>query len=177
MNTNKKRQLADSKYNERRGECMTGLAILQAHTKINALCELSPSEFEKRAGTITDAVIRKRVKHCVYENDRVKKAVTALEKGDLTLLGKLLCESHVSLRDDYEVTGVELDTLYEEAIRADGCIGARMTGAGFGGCAIAIVHKDSVKQFVERVKAAYASRTGIEASFFACSSGNGVFSL
>ena len=177
MNTNKKRQLADSKYNERRGECMTGLAILQAHTNIKALCELSPSEFEKRADSITDPIIRKRVKHCVYENDRVKKAVTALEKGDLDLLGKLLCESHVSLRDDYEVTGIELDTLYEEAIRAEGCIGARMTGAGFGGCAIAIVHKDSVKPFIARVKAAYASRTGIEASFFACSSGNGVFSL
>lgn len=174
MNTNKKRQLADSKYNERRAECMTGLAILQGHTKIDALCDMSPSEFEKRAETLVDGTIRRRVKHCVYENDRVKKAVAALENGDLQLLGKLLCESHVSLRDDYEVTGLELDALYEEAIRVDGCIGARMTGAGFGGCAIAIVHKDAVEKFIETVGEAYRKRAGLEASFFACKSGDGV---
>ena len=177
MNTNKKRQLADSKYNERRGECEKGLAILQAHTKIKALCELSPDQFEKLASTIADPVIRKRVKHCVYENDRVKKAVAALEAGNLALLGALLCQSHVSLMEDYEVTGAELDALFEESVRIEGCLGARMTGAGFGGCAIAIVHKDSVKNFTERVMASYAARTGIEASIFACKSGNGVFTL
>lgn len=177
MNTNKKRQLADSKYNERREECMTGLAILQGHTNIEALCELDPSEFEKRAETLVDTIIRKRVKHCVYENDRVKKAVAALESGDLIKLGKLLCDSHKSLRDDYEVTGLELDTLFSESIKAEGCLGARMTGAGFGGCAIAIVHKDSVKSFTKEVKASYLEKTGIEASFFACESGDGVFRL
>ena len=177
MNTNKKRQLADSKYNERRGECMKGLSVLQEHASINALCELNPAEFEKLAPCIADSVIRKRVRHCVYENERVKNAVVALEKGDLALLGKLLCESHVSLKDDYEVTGIELDTLAEESMRVEGCIGARMTGAGFGGCAIAIVHKDSVKTFIQRVKMAYAARTGGAASFFACKSGDGVFRL
>lgn len=177
MNTNKKRQLADSKYNERRSECMAGLALLQNHAKIKALCELSPAEFEKLSVNLTDPIILKRVRHCIYENDRVLRAVDALESGDLIGLGKLLRESHVSLRDDYEVTGLELDTLFEEANKAEGCIGARMTGAGFGGCAIALVHKDFVKSFTLRVKAAYAEKTGIEATFFSCESGDGVFRL
>lgn len=177
MNTNKKRQLADSKYNERRGECMTGLAVLQKYASIENLCELTPPEYEKLADKLIDPTIRKRVKHCIYENDRVQKSVVALEKGNLVELGIQLCASHVSLRDDYEVTGLELDTLFEEAIKADGCIGARMTGAGFGGCAIAIVHKDSVKSFTQTVKDAYAAMTGIEASFFDCKSGDGVFRL
>lgn len=174
MNTNKKRQLADSKYNERRAECERGLAILQGHTNLKSLCEMDSFEFEKRAPSLIDPVIRKRVKHCVYENERVNKAVAALEKGDLEKLGKLLCESHESLRDDYEVTGIELDTLYTEAVQAKGCIGARMTGAGFGGCAIAIVHKDALKEFIAEVKPAYAAKTGLDASFFACESGDGV---
>jgi galactokinase len=173
MNTNKKRQLADSKYNERLGECMAGLEILRKTLKIDALCEMTPEVWEKNSRSITDPVISKRVKHCVHENDRVKKAVAALEAGDLAELGKLLAASHVSLRDDYEVTGIELDTLFEEANKAEGCIGARMTGAGFGGCAIAIVKKDAVKQFVSTVGAAYVAKTGIEATFFACEPGDG----
>jgi galactokinase len=177
MNTNKKRQLADSKYNERYGECMTGLSILQAHTNVKNLCELSPSEFERRAETIVDSTVRRRVKHCAYENDRVKRAVAALEKGDLDALGTLLYESHISLRDDFEVTGIELDSLYEEARRAPGCVGARMTGAGFGGCAIAIVRSDAVGDFIARVGEGYKNRTGLEATFFACKSGDGVFKL
>ncbi len=175
MNTNKKRQLADSKYNERREECMTGLAILQKHVKIDSLCELNGKDYEALSWAIADPVIQKRVRHCVYENDRVLESVAALEKGDLKRLGSLLCQSHVSLRDDYEVTGLELDTLYEEASKADGCLGARMTGAGFGGCAIAIVHRDSVKAFTAFVKKAYAEKTGLEATLFSCKSGNGVF--
>ncbi len=177
MNTNKKRQLADSKYNERLGECMTALSILKAHANIEALCDLDSAEFEKLASVLIDPIIRKRAKHCVYENERVLDAVKALERGDLAELGKLLGQSHESLRDDYEVTGLELDTLYEEAVQADGCIGARMTGAGFGGCAIAIVHKDSVKGFALQVGAAYKNRTGLEAGFFSCESGNGTFRI
>lgn len=177
MNTNKKRQLADSKYNERYGECMTGLAALQARTNIKNLCELSPSEFEKLADALVDPTVRRRVKHCAYENDRVKRAVAALEKGDLDALGTLLYESHVSLRDDFEVTGIELDSLYEEARRAPGCVGARMTGAGFGGCAIAIVRAGAVGDFIALVGEGYKKRTGLEATFFACSSGDGVFKM
>jgi len=156
---------------------MEGLRILKKTRDIKALCELSPDDFESVATAIDDLVVRKRVRHCVTENERVCKAVDALEAGDLALLGRLLGESHVSLRDDYAVTGAELDALYEEAIVAPGCLGARMTGAGFGGCAIAIVHRDSVKAFIERVGARYAARTGLEAGFFACESGDGVFRL
>jgi galactokinase len=177
MNTNKKRQLADSKYNERLGECMKGLELMKKAVDISALCEMTPDIWEKLSDTITDPVINKRVKHCVYENDRVKKAVAALEAGDLAELGRLLAASHVSLRDDYEVTGIELDTLFEEANRAEGCIGARMTGAGFGGCAIAIVRNDAVKAFMSSVGAAYAAKTGLEATFFACESGDGAFRM
>lgn len=177
MNTNKKRQLADSKYNERREECMSALAILKSSVKIDNLCDLTVSEFEKKAELLTNKVMLRRVRHCVYENERVKEAVAALEAGDLVTLGSLLGESHKSLRDDYEVTGIELDTLYEEAIKISGCLGARMTGAGFGGCAIAIVHKDSLKSFISSVGTAYREKIGVEATFFACTPGDGVSRL
>ncbi len=177
MNTNKKRELADSKYNERLGECMTGLAELKKHAKIEALCELTPEAFAPLEAKLADDVIRRRVRHCVTENARVNEAVAALEAGDLKRLGELLVASHESLRDDYEVTGIELDTLFEEANGTEGCIGARMTGAGFGGCAIALVKKDSVKAFVEKVGGAYRARTGLEADFFSCEPGDGVTRL
>lgn len=185
MNSNKKRQLADSKYNERRSECEKGLAILQKNIsekavldrKIEALCELEVFEFEKIKTIWEDSLIQNRVKHCVYENDRVKKAVTALENNDLSELGQLLCQSHESLRDDYEVTGIELDSLYEEAIKNEGCLGARMTGAGFGGCAIALVHTDFIDRFISNVGEAYTLKTGLCATFFACMAGDGVSKL
>ena len=175
MNTNKQRRLADSKYNERRRECETALKILQdSGVKINALCDLTPDEWEKVKDSITDPVIQKRAKHCVYENQRVADAVTALKAGNLEKLGNLLDQSHASLKDDYEVTGIELDTLSEEAQKQKGCIGARMTGAGFGGCGIALVHKDSVDAFIENVQKAYTAKIGYAAGFFACESGDGV---
>lgn len=177
MNTNKKRELADSKYNERLGECMTGLAELKKHAKIDALCELTPETFAPLAARLADETIRRRVRHCVTENARVNEAVAALEAGNLNRLGELLAASHASLRDDYEVTGLELDTLADEANRAEGCIGARMTGAGFGGCAIALVHRDFVKGFIGKVGAAYREKTGLEADFFACEPGDGVTRL
>lgn len=175
MNTNKQRRLADSKYNERRTECETALKILQdSGLKVSALCELTPDAWEKAKSSITDPVIQKRAKHCVYENQRVADAVTALKAGNLEKLGKLLDESHKSLKEDYEVTGIELDTLAEEAQKQKGCLGARMTGAGFGGCGIALVHKDSVEAFVENVQKAYTEKIGYAAGFFACESGDGV---
>ena len=175
MNTNKQRRLADSKYNERRTECETALKILQdSGVKVSALCELTPDAWEKAKSSITDPVIQKRAKHCVYENQRVADAVTALKAGNLEKLGKLLDESHKSLKEDYEVTGIELDTLAEEAQKQKGCLGARMTGAGFGGCGIALVHKDSVEAFVENVQKAYTEKIGYAAGFFACESGDGV---
>lgn len=175
MNTNKQRKLADSKYNERRSECETALKILQdSGVKIKTLCELSPEDWEKCRGKISDPVLQRRVTHCVSENQRVKDAVSALKSGDLKKLGLLLNASHESLKNDYEVTGIELDTLSETAQKQEGCLGARMTGAGFGGCAIALVHKDSLEAFFSNVQKIYAAKIGYEAGFFACESGDGV---
>ena len=175
MNTNKQRRLADSKYNERRSQCEAALKILQ-DSGVNAktLCALTPAEWESKKDAIKDDVLQKRAKHCVYENQRVKDAVIALNAGDLKKLGLLLNESHKSLKEDYEVTGIELDTLAETAQKQAGCLGSRMTGAGFGGCAIALVHKYSVENFVQNVQAIYREKVGYDAGFFACESGDGV---
>ena len=175
MNTNKVRRLADSKYNERRGQCEKALKILQASgVGIHALCELTPEAWEKAKDFINDPILQKRARHCVFENQRVLDAVSALNDGDLQKLGALLNQSHESLKTDYEVTGIELDTLAETAQKQDGCLGARMTGAGFGGCAIALVHKDKVDAFIENVQREYVAKIGYEAGFFACESGDGV---
>lgn len=176
MNTNKTRKLADSKYNERRSQCESALKILRERgVKIDALCQLKPDEWEDVQSQIGDEVLRKRARHCVYENRRVLDAAAALKKGDLAALGALLNQSHESLRHDYEVTGAELDTLAAASQKAEGCLGARMTGAGFGGCAIALVHKDAVESFTDSVQAVYQKAIGYGAGFFACESGDGVF--
>ena len=175
MNTKKQRKLADSKYNERRSQCEQGLAELQAAgLNVPDLCSITPEVFEKAGSAIKDEVIYRRVRHCVTENDRVLRAVAALRADNLEELGKLLYASHNSLRDDYEVTGIELDTLVDVASKQPGCIGARMTGAGFGGCAIALVHKDCTEDFIKNVQAGYSKVVGYEGGFFACSSGDGV---
>ena len=178
MNTRKKRQLADSKYNERRSQCESALKNLQDKgVQVKDLCSLTPAKWEEVKGFISDETLQKRAKHCVYENQRVLDAVAALKAGDLAKLGKLLDESHKSLKEDYEVTGIELDTLAETAQKQEGCLGARMTGAGFGGCGIALVHKDKVDSFVENVQKAYTAKIGYEAGFFSCESGDGVAEL
>lgn len=175
MNTKKQRKLADSKYNERRSQCEEGLAILnKAGANISDLCSLSIEEFNKIGNAIKDDVIFRRVRHCVTEMDRVQKSVAALKANDLEKLGQLLYASHDSLKNDYEVTGIELDTLVEIASKQKGCIGARMTGAGFGGCAIALVHKDTTESFIENVQKEYTKIIGYNGGFFACSSGDGV---
>lgn len=175
MNTKKQRKLADSKYNERRAQCEEGLKILQENgVNIPDLCSLSVEQFEEVGNCISDDVIYRRVRHCVTEMDRVLKAVEALKANNLIELGQLLYGSHNSLKKDYEVTGLELDTLVEVASKQKGCIGARMTGAGFGGCAIALVHKDNVDTFIEKVGKAYKKVVGYEGGFFGCSSGDGV---
>ena len=175
MNTNKQRRLADSKYNERRGQCEEALKILQDNgTDISALCQLNPAQWENCKKFIKDEILLKRAKHCVFENQRVLDAVEALKAGDLAKLGKLLNESHKSLDEDYEVTGIELNTLAAASQKQEGCLGARMTGAGFGGCAIALVHKDKVDTFIENVQKEYTEKIGYAAGFFSCESGNGV---
>ena len=175
MNSKKQRKLSDSKYNERQAQCEEGLAILQdAGYDFPNLCAITPELFEEAGPLIKDDEIYRRVRHCVTEMDRVLKAADALKANNLAELGTLLYASHASLRDDYEVTGIELDTLVDEASKQPGCIGARMTGAGFGGCAIAIVHKDSIDSFIKNTGDAYKRVIGYEGDFFACSSGDGV---
>lgn len=175
MNTKKQRRLADSKYNERRSQCEEGLALLKAAGhNIPNLCSMSPQQFEQWGSCITDPVIYKRVRHCVTEMDRVIRSVQALKEDRLEELGQLLYESHKSLKEDYEVSGIELDTLVEAASQQEGCIGARMTGAGFGGCAIALVHKDKTEDFIKNVQAIYTQKIGYAGAFFACGAGEGV---
>ena len=175
MNTNKVRKLADSKYNERRGQCEQALKILQDNgIKINALCELSPSEWEKHSHLVSDPILNKRARHCIAENQRVIDAASTLKEGNLEKLGQLLNASHKSLKEDYEVTGIELDTLAETSQKQEGCLGTRMTGAGFGGCAIALVHKDKINSFIENVQSAYEKEIGYKAGFFVCETGDGV---
>ena len=178
MNTNKVRKLADSKYNERRGQCEEALALLKkGGVKIGALCELSPAGWKKYSSLVADPILNKRARHCIAENQRVKDAAAVLKTGDLAKLGLLLNASHKSLKEDYEVTGIELDTLAETAQKQEGCLGACMTGAGFGGCAIALVHKDKIDAFIENVQTAYEKAIGYKAGFFVCGTGDGVARL
>lgn len=173
LNTNKKRGLGDSKYNERRAECEAALDSLQTKLSIKSLGELTEEEFEANKELIGDEIKIKRAKHAVYENQRTIKAVQALKDNDLALFGKLMIASHDSLRDDYEVTGKELDTLVAEALKQDGVIGARMTGAGFGGCAVSIVKEDAVPAFIENVGKAYKEQIGYAADFYVVEIGDG----
>jgi galactokinase len=173
MNTNKKRGLGDSKYNERRSQCEAALADLQKVVSIKALGELSDEQFEQYKDAIKDPIQRQRAKHAVYENNRTIKAVMALKNNDLVLFGKLMVASHISLQYDYEVTGIELDTIVEAALKQEGVIGARMTGAGFGGCAVSIVKEAAIEKFVENVGKEYKEKIGYEASFYVVEVGDG----
>lgn len=171
--SNKKRGLGDSKYNERRAECEEALAELQKELSIKSLGELSEEEFEAHKDLIKSEVRQRRAKHAVYENQRTLKAVDALKAGDLEEFGRLMNASHVSLRDDYEVTGIELDTLVENAWEQEGVVGSRMTGAGFGGCTVSIVKTDCVDKFIENVGKAYLEKIGYAADFYVVEIGDG----
>ena len=171
--SNKKRGLGDSKYNERRFECETALAELKQIANIQTLGDLSEKEFEQKKAIIQSPVRLQRAKHAVYENQRTIKAVEALKAGDIVEFGQLMNASHVSLRDDYEVTGIELDTLVEEAWKIEGVIGSRMTGAGFGGCTVSIVKDEAIDTFIEKVGAAYEAKIGYAADFYVVEIGDG----
>ena len=175
--SNKKRGLGDSKYNERRSECERALAELKEVVKIESLGDLTEEQFEQYKDAIKEEVCKKRAKHAVYENQRTIHAVRALKENNVALFGKLMNESHVSLRDDYEVTGIELDTLVEEAWKIDGVIGARMTGAGFGGCTVSIVKDAAVETFIREVGAAYEKKIGYAADFYVVEIGDGPVKL
>ncbi|WP_074016484.1 galactokinase [Fusobacterium massiliense] len=177
-NTNKKRGLADSKYNERRSSCEEAVAVLNKNgVNIKYLGELTVEEFNKVKHFIKDEEQLKRATHAVTENERAKVAVEFLKKDDIKTFGELMNKSHISLRDDYEVTGLELDSLVEAAWEEVGTVGARMTGAGFGGCTVSIVKNSEVDNFIKNVGKKYKEKTGLEASFYIANIGDGARKL
>ena len=165
-NTNKPRSLAGSKYNERVAECQLAVAFLAERFSINKLGDLGFPQFFKAQDAIPDVIIRKRARHVISENQRVLASVSCLLKNDLPQFGVLMNVSHDSLRDDYEVTGFELDSLVEEARKIPGVLGSRMTGAGFGGCTVSLVTESVVPHFIEEVGEKYKIKTGLTADFY-----------
>ena len=173
-NTNKRRGLVDSKYNERRSECDRALEILQKELPaLSYLAQLNPDQFVTLQDSIRDETVRRRAQHVVEENQRVHDSVKALNNGDLEAFGQYMNQSHDSLRYLYEVTGDELDALVEEAQRIPGTLGSRMTGAGFGGCTVSLVHKDAVERFITEVGQQYEARIGLKPDFYVCGVGQG----
>ncbi|MEN8227746.1 MAG: galactokinase [Bacteroidota bacterium] len=172
-NTNKRRGLADSKYNERRAQCESALEALRSQKNIKHLSDLNLDEFNSMSHLIQDEIQKKRARHVISENNRTLTAIDALNSGDIESFGQLMNQSHDSLRDDYEVTGVELDTLVEEARKIDGTVGSRMTGAGFGGCTVSIVKEDTVETFIREVGKGYSERTNLTADFYVAEIGDG----
>lgn len=173
-NTNKRRGLADSKYNERRSECEEGLAIIKNYLpEVQSLGDVSLQNWNKVKNHIENETIRRRVEHVITENERVLSATKSLQENDLVSFGEMMKQSHESLRDLYEVTGFELDTLFEEAAKVKGCIGTRMTGAGFGGCNVSLVKEDAVDDFKEKVAHNYSLKTKLDPDFYVCEIGDG----
>jgi len=172
-NTNKRRGLADSKYNERRAQCEAAVEALRTRKEIPNLSALSLDEFNELSHLIDDEVVRRRARHVISENHRTLSAIEALNQGNLVSFGQLMNQSHDSLREDYEVTGKELDTLVEEARKMEGTMGSRMTGAGFGGCTVSIVKEEAVESFIREVGSAYQNRTGLKADFYVAEIGDG----
>ena len=165
LKTNKPRALVESKYNERVEECEKALQLIKPEFNVNNLCELNIDDLPRVEQLINDDIIYRRVRHVVTENDRVYQFVRALRHNNIELLGELLDASHASLKFDYEVTGIHLDTIVEAA-KAAGAVGARMTGAGFGGCAIALIKKDDYKKFKLDVEHYYYNEIGIMPEVF-----------
>ncbi len=173
-NTNKKHSLGASKYNERRSECEAGFEILKEHLpEITCLGDVTPEMYEPLAKFITDEVVERRVRHVIEEDARVKKSIDVLTAGDLESFGALMTASHNSLRDLYEVTCPELDLLAAEALKIDGVLGSRMTGAGFGGCTVTLIKSEMVDTFIETIGKKYLDTIGYEASFYITEIGDG----
>ncbi|WP_448103954.1 galactokinase [Pedobacter panaciterrae] len=177
INTNKPRKLAESKYNERVSECQTALAQLNQEIKLNNLCELTAEKFALHSHLITDETVLKRATHVIKENDRVNLAAKALNEGNLVEFGRLMYASHQSLKDLYEVTGVELDTVVDFCSDYEHVIGARMTGAGFGGCAIALLKKGQEEDFAKQLTDYYVDRVGYPAAIYISEIGNGASAI
>ena len=173
-NTKKKHSLGASKYNERRSECEAGFSILKEKLPyINCLGDVTCEEFYQVEDAILDEVVKRRVRHVIEEDDRVKKSIEVLSKGDLEAFGALMTASHTSLRDLYEVSCEELDILQSEALKIDGVLGSRMTGAGFGGCTVSLVKDESVDTFIQEVGKKYLDAVGHPAEFYITEIGDG----
>jgi len=176
-NTNKRRGLTDSKYNERRAECDKAVEYLRAYRNVRNLSEIGTDELSVLGKYIPEEIIRKRARHVITENGRVLEAVKVLKESNLARFGELMNQSHDSLREDYEVTGIELDTLVYEGRKIKGVLGTRMTGAGFGGCTVSIVQNENIDEFIERISEVYSAKTGLKADFYIPSVGNGSGSI
>ena len=176
-NSHKARGAFDAKYNERRHECERALAQLQSIAAIQSLGELTPECYEQIKEMIVEPVLEKRAAHAVYENQRTMDAIEALKAGDAEKCGRLMIESHRSLRDNYEVTGKELDVLVEEALKVPGVMGSRMTGGGFGGCTVSLMKREAVETFIIEVGKNYTERTGYYADFYNIEVGDGARAL
>lgn len=172
-NSKVKHSLVDSAYNDRRQECTNALTALKTKLDISTLGDLTPAEFEANKGLITDPVQLKRAKHAVYENQRTIDAVAALKDGDINKFGQLMNQSHISLRDDYEVSCEEIDILVNLAWKIPGVIGSRITGGGFGGCTVSIVKNDAVDKFINDIGKVYKEKVGHEAEFYTVDIGDG----
>lgn len=177
-NTNKRRGLVDSKYNERRSQCDQAVQDLkQAFPELTLLGQLTLEQYEANEHLIQDETVRRRARHVVEEIHRVGRSMEVLNNNDLEAFGKLMNASHDSLRDLYEVTGVELDTMVDAARSVPGVLGSRMTGAGFGGCTVSLVHQDSVEKFIADVGKQYEAATGLTPAFYVCDIGDGVHQI
>ncbi len=172
-NTHSPHKLDSGAYNDRVAQCKKAVEQLSTVRPLKNLAELTEEEFKKIENAITDPVAHKRANHVVGEVQRTKDAVKALQEGDILAFGKLMCKSHISLRDDYEVTGPELDALTEAAWKIDGVIGSRMTGGGFGGCTVSLVRDEAIPTFIEKVGEEYTQRTGLKADFYVAEIGDG----
>ena len=176
-NSKVKHSLVDSAYNDRRNECAAALKALQSELDIQALGDLTPEEFEAHKSLIKDEIQLQRAKHAVYENQRTIDAVTALKAGDIESFGKLMNQSHISLRDDYDVSCEEIDILVDLAWKIPGVLGSRITGGGFGGCTVSIVKNESIDTFIETIGKTYLEKVGHEAEFYTVDIGNGASRL
>ena len=172
-NSKVKHSLVDSAYNDRRNECAAALKALQSELDIQALGDLTPEEFEAHKSLIKDEIQLQRAKHAVYENQRTIDAVTALKAGDIESFGKLMNQSHISLRDDYGVSCEEIDILVDLAWKIPGVLGSRITGGGFGGCTVSIVKDESIDTFIETIGKTYLEKVGHEAEFYTVDIGDG----
>ena len=176
-NSKVKHSLVDSAYNDRRNECAAALKALQSELDIQALGDLTPEEFEAHKSLIKDEIQLQRAKHAVYENQRTIDAVTALKAGDIERFGKLMNQSHISLREDYDVSCEEIDILVDLAWKIPGVLGSRITGGGFGGCTVSIVKNESVDTFIETIGKTYLEKVGHEAEFYTVDIGDGASRL